>query len=47
MVPKRQNNELPHIYAIDGEVLYFKKFLKYDTVPGAIEVLVDFDILME
>ncbi len=33
--------------AIDGELLYFQKFLKYDTVPEAIEVLVNFDILME
>jgi hypothetical protein len=35
------------VYSIDGEVLEFSKFIKYDTVPEAIEVLVDFDILME
>ena len=47
VVPKRDTTGQPHVYAIDGEVLYFSKFIKYDTVPGAIEVLVDFDILME
>ena len=35
------------MFAIDGEVFEFTKFLKYDTVPEAIEVIVDFSILME
>jgi hypothetical protein len=48
VVPKREVAEnAPHVFAIDGEPLYFKKFLKYDSVPEALDVLVDFDILME
>jgi hypothetical protein len=48
VVPKRNiPGNPPHMLAIDGELLYFHKFLKYDSVPEAIDVLVDFDILME
>ena len=48
VVTKREIPGNPaHIFAIDGEPLYFHKFIKYESVPEAIEVLVDFDILME
>lgn len=46
VVPKRQT-DVPHIFAIDGEPLYFNKFIKYESIPEAIEVLVDYEILME
>ena len=37
----------PHIFAIDGELLSFHKFIKFKSIPEALVVLVDFDILME
>jgi hypothetical protein len=47
-VPKREiPGNPPHMLAIDGELLSFRKFLKYESVPEALDVLVDFDILME
>ena len=48
VVPKREiPGNPPQMLAIDGELLSFRKFLKYESVPEALDVLVDFDILME
>ena len=35
------------IYAIDGEDLLFREFVKYETLPGWLEVIVDYDFLMQ
>ena len=45
-MPKRPTN-VPHLFAVDGEPLHFEKFIKYESIPEALDVLVDFDIMME
>ncbi|CDW74738.1 transcriptional regulator [Stylonychia lemnae] len=49
--PKNKNDNRPpmkqlQLYAIDGEVFHFRDFVKYETLHNEIEVIVDFDYLM-
>ena len=36
-----------HVFGIDGEVLFFSNFVKYEVEFEGLEVLVDFNHLME
>jgi len=45
IVSKQPKN--PHVFAIDGEVLYFNETLTYDCEFQGLEVLVDFKDLMD
>jgi diacylglycerol kinase family enzyme len=48
IVSKREvSKNSPHIFVIDGEILSFQKFVKFESVPEALEVLVDFDHMMK
>ena len=33
-------------YGCDGEDLQFRSYVKYETLPGELEVIVDFDYIM-
>eukprot|EP00347_Sterkiella_histriomuscorum_P012216 403369450 len=49
---KKKGQEGPGIkeiqrYSVDGEDLLFREFVKYETLAGELEVIVDFDYLMQ
>lgn len=34
-------------YGIDGEDLFFREFVKYETLPGELEVIMNYDFYVE
>lgn len=37
----------PQMFQIDGEALWFTKFVKFEAIPGAVELLVDYEEMMQ
>ena len=42
--PERETE--PQKFQIDGEALWFQKFVKIEAVPGAVDIIVDYEQMM-